>query len=122
VTEQAIAGSCLARRNQQQGSFVYAGTGGLPENPSSATDEEESLSVRLPEPKPNSPRSGASEANSEDVSSSAETVIYPAQTAPNWQIGDPIIEPTNLIKTADGRLLWVRDGIDDISSQICQGS
>jgi filamentous hemagglutinin family protein len=117
VVEEAIQGSCLARRNQQQGSFVYAGTGGLPENPSSATDEEESLSVRLPEPKPTS---NASEADSEEVSSAAETVIYPAQTALNWQIGDPIIEPTNLIKTADGRLLWVRKGVDDISSQICQ--
>jgi filamentous hemagglutinin family protein len=120
VTEQAIAGSCLARRNEQQGSFVYAGKGGLPENPSSAIDEEESLSVRLPKPKPSSPTSGASEANSEEVSPSAETVIYPAQTARKWQIGDPIIEPTNLIKTADGRLLWVRKGVDDVSSQICQ--
>jgi filamentous hemagglutinin family protein len=120
VTEQAIAGSCLVRRNQQQGSFVYAGTGGLPENPSSATDEEESLSVRLLEQTPTSTTSRALEADSENVSSSAETVIYPAQTALNWQIGDPIFEPTNLIKTADGRLLWVRKGVDDVSSQICQ--
>jgi filamentous hemagglutinin family protein len=120
VTEQAIAGSCLARRNQQQGSFVYAGTGGLPENPSSATDEEESLSVRLLEKKITSPASGKLEADSEEVSSSAETIIYPAQTARKWQIGDPIIEPTNLIRTADGRLFWVRKGVDNVSSQICQ--
>ena len=121
VTEQALAGSCLARRNEQQGSFVYAGTGGLPVNPASATDEEESLSVQLPEKKATSRRSQAPNKNFAAVSSVVKTVIYPAQTTPNWQIGSPIIEPTNLIRSADGRLLWVREGVDDIDifSQIC---
>jgi filamentous hemagglutinin family protein len=120
VAEEALQGSCFARRNPQQGSFVYGGAGGLPVSPSSAIDEESSLSSQLPEVQPNSQTSGSSELSGEDNSAAGETVIYSAQIAQKWQVGEPIIEPTNLIKTADGRLLWVRKGKDDISSQICQ--
>lgn len=120
VAEEALQGSCLTRRNSQQGSFVYGGTGGLPASPDSAIDEEPSLSSQLPEVQPDLETSGSSDSGAEDNSSSAETIIYPAQTANQWQVGDPIIEPTNLIKTADGRLLWVRKQADNASSLICQ--
>jgi filamentous hemagglutinin family protein len=120
VAEEALQGSCFARRNSRQGSFVYGGAGGLPVSPSSAIDEESSLSSQLPEVQPNSQTSGSSDLGSEDGFAAAETVVYPAQTAQKWKVGEPIIEPTNLIKTADGRLLWVRKQVDDASSLICQ--
>jgi filamentous hemagglutinin family protein len=120
VAEEALQGSCFARRNSRQGSFVYGGAGGLPVSPSSAIDEESSLSSQLPEVQLNSQTSGSSDLGGEDSSAAAETVVYPAQTAQKWQVGEPIIEPTNLIKTADGRLLWVRKQVDDASSLICQ--
>jgi filamentous hemagglutinin family protein len=120
VAEEALQGSCFARRNSRQDSFVYGGAGGLPVSPSSAIDEESSLSFQLPEVQPNSQTSRSSDLDSEDNSAAAETVIYSAPTAQKWQVGEPIIEPTNLIKTADGRLLWVRKQVDNASSLICQ--
>jgi hypothetical protein len=69
---------------------------------------------------PNSQTSRSSDLGGEDNSAAAETVIYSAQTPQKWQVGEPIIEPTNLIKTADGRLLWVRKQMDDALSLICQ--
>jgi len=120
VVEEALQGSCFARRNSRQGSFVYGGGGGLPVSPSSAIDEESSLSSQLPEVQPNSQTSGSSDLGGENNSAAGETVIYSAQTAQKWQVGEPIIEPTNLIKTADGRLLWVRKQVDNASSLICQ--
>jgi filamentous hemagglutinin family protein len=120
VAEEALQGSCFVRRNSRQGSFVYGGAGGLPVSPSSAIDEESSLSSQLPEVQPNLQTSGSSDLGSEDSSAAGETVVYPVQTAQKWQVGEPIIEPTNLIKTADGRLLWVRKQVDDASSLICQ--
>ena len=119
VAEEALQGSCFARRNSRQGSFVYGGAGGLPVSPSSAIDEESSLSSQLPEVQPNS-QTRSSDLGGEDNSSVAETVIYPAKTAQKWQVGDPIIEPTDLIKTPDGRLLLVRKQADNASSLICQ--
>ncbi|NJL50974.1 MAG: hypothetical protein HC930_00090 [Hydrococcus sp. SU_1_0] len=110
----------FARRNSQQGSFVYGGAGGLPVSPSSAIDEESSLSSQLPEVKPNSQTSRSSDLGGEDNSAAAETVVQSTPTAQKWQVGEPIIEPTNLIKTADGRLLWVRKQVNNASSLICQ--
>jgi filamentous hemagglutinin family protein len=120
LAAEALQGSCFAHRNSRQGSFVYGGAGGLPVSPSSAIDEESSLSSQLPEVQSNSQTSRFSDLGAEDNSAAGETVIYPAQTAQKWQVGEPIIEPTNLIKTADGRLLWVRKQVDNASSLICQ--
>ena len=94
VAKKALAGSCFARRNSRQGSFVYGGTGGLPVSPDSPMEEEASMSSRLSRVKPNLPSPNPLEVNS-------------TPTPQKWQIGDPIVEPTHLIKTADGRLLWV---------------
>ena len=113
VAEKALQGSCFARRNSQQGSFVYGGTGGLPANPDSAVDEEPSLSSRLPDI-----RSNPQVLNPSDVNS-ADAAIRSAPTAQKWQIGDPIVEPTNLVKTADGRSLWVNQKASRNSS-VCQ--
>ena len=120
VAEEALQGSCFVRRNSQQGSFVYRGVGGLPVSPSSAIDEEKSLSSQLPAVQINSTTHHSPDESWRDSSLPEEITIYPAQTTLNWQVGEPIIEPTNLIETADGRLLWVRKQVDDSSSSICQ--
>ena len=101
VAKKALQGSCFASRNSQQGSFVYSGTGGLPASPDLAIDEEPSLSSGLPEIRPNLQTSDPSDVNS------ARTISHSARADRKWQIGDPIVEPTDLVKTADGRLLWV---------------
>ena len=113
VAEKALQGSCFARRNSQQGSFVYGGTGGLPANPDSAVDEEPSLSSRLPDIRSNPQVSNPSDVNF------ADAVIRSAPTTQKWQIGDPIVEPTNLVKTADGRSLWVNQEASR-NSLVCQ--
>ena len=113
VAEKALQGSCFARRNSQQGSFVYSGTGGLPASPDLSIDEEPSLSSGLPETRPNSQTSNSSDADS------AETTSHSAPVPQKWQVGDPIVEPTNLVKTADGRSLWVNQKASR-DSLICQ--
>ena len=113
VAEKALQGSCFARRNSQQGSFVYGGTGGLPVSPDSAIDEEVNFSYRLLKGKPNRNSSSSSDIDS------AETTIETAAAVPKWQIGDPIVEPTNLVKTADGRMLWVNKQASR-DSLVCQ--
>ena len=97
VAKQALQGSCFARRNSQQGSFVYGGTGGLPVSPDSMIEEEESTSSRLSRVEPGLPQPNPLETKPD--------YMYPEDY--EWQPGDPIIEPTDLVKTKDGRLLWV---------------
>ena len=106
VAKQALQGSCFARRNSQQGSFVYGGTGGLPVSPDSMIEEEESFSSRLSRVEPSLPSPNPLETSS-------------PPTQEKWQIGDPIVEPTHLVKTKDGRLLWVNK-IASRDSLFCQ--
>ena len=97
IAEKALQGSCFTSRNSQQGSFVYGGTGGLPVSPDSMVEEEESTSSRLSQVKPGLPQPNPLETKPD--------YMYPEDY--EWQPGDPIIEPTDLVKTKDGRLLWV---------------
>ena len=109
VAEKALQGSCFTSRNSQQDSFVYGGTGGLPVSPDSMIEEEESASSRLSQVKPGLPQPNPLETKPD--------YMYPEDY--EWQPGDPIIEPTDLIKTKDGRLLWVNRHVskDDL---VCQ--
>lgn len=86
--EQVIAGSCLARRNSQQGSFVVTGSGGLPISPYSNIESWGDSTQSQPQSnKPTQPVDSAQ-----------------AEAAPKkWQPGDPIVEAQTLIVTADGR-------------------
>jgi large exoprotein involved in heme utilization and adhesion len=88
-TEDAIAGSCLARRNVEQGTFVVTGTGGLAPTPYNALTSQYTIT----EIKPIQPTVGA-----------ADSAPSMATTAP-WKIGDPIVEARALVRTADGRIL-----------------
>ena len=97
--EEALARSCLARRNQQQGSFTYTGTGGVPIAPESAINERESLSAPL----------------TANPSGTLPVAPLPAAqeqwivSLPPWQSGDPIIRGQKLVRTADGRTLLVAE-------------
>jgi hypothetical protein len=95
--EKVIAGSCLARRNQQRGSFTYTGTGGVPIAPESTINERESVSI--PQKIQPLPTSGVSPFPSEQD----QWIV----SVPPWQSGDPIIRGQKLLHTKDGRTLLV---------------
>jgi filamentous hemagglutinin family protein len=91
--EQVIAGSCLARRNAEQGSFTVTGTGGLPRNPYDSIQGEYKVSdvqglpevAQQPTPSP-SPQ--------------------PQASIPNpWKQGDPIQEAQGMTVTENGRII-----------------
>jgi filamentous hemagglutinin family protein len=84
--DQVVAGSCLARRNVEQGSFTVTGTGGLPRTPYEAISGRYAVTGIQP-----IQRSG-------NVSNGATVV----DTAP-WKPGDPIQEAQGMIVTVDGR-------------------
>jgi filamentous hemagglutinin family protein len=87
--EQAIASSCLARRNAQQGSFTVTGTGGLPTTPYEAiTGRYKVTDVQGLAPL---------------TSSSLSTSQSPPPTS--WKLGDPIQEAQGMTVTADGHIL-----------------
>ncbi|MBD1805467.1 filamentous hemagglutinin N-terminal domain-containing protein [Microcoleus sp. FACHB-SPT15] len=92
-TEQAIASSCLARRNVEQGSFTVTGTGGLPQNPYEAISGQYQLStVQGLQPLPQ-----------QQASSPIPNPSSPPPTS--WKLGDPIQEAQGMTVTRDGRII-----------------
>jgi filamentous hemagglutinin family protein len=91
--EQVIAGSCLTRRNAQQGSFTVTGTGGLPRNPYDSIQGEYKVSdvQGLPEVA---------------VQPTASPSPKPQASTPNpWKQGDPIQEAQGMTVTENGRII-----------------
>jgi filamentous hemagglutinin family protein len=86
--DSVVAGSCLARRNVERGSFTVTGTGGLPASPYEAMGSRYGVSNIQP-----------IGANSQ-VSKPATIVA----TAP-WKRGEPIREAQGMTVTADGRTI-----------------
>lgn len=92
--EQAIANSCLARRNAERGSFTVTGTDGLPQNPYESSGgrydltEVQSLSPRETQPV------------SSSIPNSRSSVI-----ANRWKLGDPVQEAQGMTMTPQGRIL-----------------
>lgn len=87
--EQAIAYSCLSRRNAERGSFTVTGTGGLPRTPYEAMRGQYQVS------------------EVQGLSPSASSPSRKPQT-PNvqkWKLGDPVQEAQGMTATADGRIL-----------------
>lgn len=84
-----IASSCIARSNDNQGSFVVTGSGGLQTNPNS--------DVTLPY----SPQTAHAINN---VATQPPTQ-HNSKTYLAWSRGAEIKEATQLIKTQDGRLI-----------------
>lgn len=88
-TEQAIASSCFARRNVEQGSFTSTGTGGLPTTPYDAQGGRYPVTQVQSLPHPATPQTSA-----------------PTPQPPStWKLGDPIQEAQGISITPDGRIL-----------------
>ncbi|GAA6614755.1 hypothetical protein [Scytonema sp. NUACC26] len=88
-TNALIASSCIARSNQQKGTFVITGSGGLPNRPGDA---------------------------SVSLYSTGSVRSVPSSTRPSdnsvirqWQKGDPIIEPQGVYQLPNGKLVLSRE-------------
>jgi large exoprotein involved in heme utilization and adhesion len=94
--DQVVAGSCIARRNAQQGSFVVTGVGGLPSNP---------LDDKIPG---RFETRGVRSLNETQQTSDRRQPPIPNPQLPTpttWKLGDPIQEAQGLITTSDGRMI-----------------
>ncbi len=88
-TNALIASSCIARSNQQKGTFVITGSGGLPNRPGDA---------------------------SVSLYSTGSVRSVPTNTRPSnnssirqWQKGDPIVEPQGVYQLPNGKLVLSRE-------------
>ncbi len=110
-TEQVVAGSCLANRNRQQGTFVVTGTGGLVPTPYDPISGRYNVVTLQPL------RDGLSRPG----------VWKPGNTSPSarWKIGDPIVEAQSIVVTPDGRTLLAASsakGMTESSNMVCHPS
>jgi large exoprotein involved in heme utilization and adhesion len=97
-TEQIVAGSCLARRNAVHGSFVIAGTGGLPNDPYSLIRSQyRVMSVQ-------SIGDSASRSSKQPMQE-----FLPLPTPKHWKPGDRVQEAQGFMKTVDGRIVLGTD-------------
>ncbi len=83
-TNALIANSCIARRNQQNGSFFVTGSGGLPARPNDA------------------PLPSYSTGDVQPVSIQESTKLSTQKR--RWQIGDPVLEPSGVYELPNGKL------------------
>jgi filamentous hemagglutinin family protein len=82
-TDNLLANSCVVRNQEQVGTFIITGPGGLPQRPGD----------NAPSAYPTAPvRSIPDEANDQ-----------------SWQPGDPIVEPQGVYQLADGRMVLSRE-------------
>lgn len=87
--DQVVAGSCLARRNVERGSFTVTGTGGLPSSPYEAVSGRYAVSSVQPIQ------------GSGNVSNGTTNV----SDTTTWKPGNPIQEAQGMVATADGRFI-----------------
>ncbi|MGF1481623.1 MAG: filamentous hemagglutinin N-terminal domain-containing protein [Cyanophyceae cyanobacterium] len=87
-TETLIANSCVVPRDEQRGTFIITGAGGLPVRPGEA-----SVSAY--------PTGTIQTVPNQDSSSHPDA-------AHSWQYGNPIIEPTGTYRLASGQLILSR--------------
>ena len=92
--DQVVAGSCLARRTTEQGSFTVTGVGGLPRTPYDAV----SANYPIAQVRPLPGRGATVPASETGLSNSHLPAI-------GWQPGDPIQEAQGLITLPDGRIV-----------------
>ena len=89
-TNTIIANSCIVRSNEENGTFLITGSGGLLINPSDA------------------PLSKYSTGSIRSIPSNSEK--SPAYTTHRkWKIGDPVIEPQGVYKLPNGQLVLSRE-------------
>ena len=92
-TTTLLSNSCILRSQEQPGSFIITGSGGLPTAPGSG--------------KISPFATGTVRTIPTDGSSSPST-----QPDRPWQIGDPIVEPQQVYRLADGRLVLSRECVE----------
>ena len=108
--DQVVAGSCLARRNVERGSFTVTGTGGLQPTPYDAqSDRYRLVDVQPLEEEGERGRQG--EGETENNQSPIQDSIPPTplqkggDEIQNWKLGDRVVEAQAMTATADGRIL-----------------
>ena len=112
-TEQVVAGSCLARRNVDQGKFTVTGTGGLP-----VTPYDDRLNGWYALPEDITVLSGSRKTERSPFSTSTAT------TLPRWKKGDPIVEAQGILRSTDGRTILASSTrtIGSTESLICNSN
>jgi large exoprotein involved in heme utilization and adhesion len=90
--DQVVAGSCLAQRNAEQGSFTVTGTGGLQRTPYDAIRGDYPVTDVQP-----------IEDNPEPDNQSPQSKL-PIQDS-SWKLGDPVQEAQGMMVTLDGRII-----------------
>jgi len=105
--EEVMKNSCFARRNKKQARFVVTGNGGLPESPGDSV---------MPMPL------FSAEGLDEELEPQSPPQDSPAPADDDWQVGDPVVEATGIIKTKDGRTLlgMVGSNLPDVKDAICR--
>ncbi|MEL7226855.1 MAG: hypothetical protein AAGL17_18970, partial [Cyanobacteria bacterium J06576_12] len=90
ISVKFFSNSCISPNGSVAGSFTIPGAGDLP-----ATSEDSTTSVYslgdvqpLPTQQPLQPQSSR------------------PQSRPEWEIGDPVVEPESVVKLADGRVVF----------------
>ncbi|MBD2341692.1 filamentous hemagglutinin N-terminal domain-containing protein [Calothrix sp. FACHB-156] len=89
--EQAIAGSCIARRNVQQGSFTVTGNGGKPLTPYEPILGKYQLTTLQ------------SIGNIDSSTNPQNSKLQPQTTS--WKLGDPVVEAQSMNVTPEGRIV-----------------
>ena len=114
TTEQALAGSCIARRNIESGSFVVTGSGGLPINPYSGIERWDNLTGI---------QSAIENTQAQESALPALDRNAGRGIPGKWKLGDPIVEAQTLIVKADGRASLVASSpqpkVSNADSLVC---
>lgn len=100
--DQIVAGSCIARRNVEQGSFTVTGVGGLPRTPYDTIAGRygvAGLRSLNGEPVTTIPT------NSNGLVGTAPSPTPTTAKIPTWQPGNPIQEAQGMMVLPDGRLV-----------------
>lgn len=108
--EEVVARSCVTDTYAQRGSFVSEGNTGLPSNPETTIDE---FNLQATNKKKEFQPSVESNTPNRAIATATPTT-YISSVAP-WQprTGTPIVRGTELVRTNDGRLLFVAEASSD---------
>ena len=114
-TESLIANSCIARRyEQQRGSFIITGTGGIPFRPGDAyVMRYQTGTVRSIPNEGDGGETSVARGNAPASVSASQSSPTPQQltstTRRPWKMGDLIIEPTGIYQLPNGELIMSRE-------------
>ena len=105
-TDQLLAQSCLTQRNAQRGRFTYTGRGGQRVRPGFRIDEGDQLGVPP---------------IAQETSQVEEQPEEAVPVGANWQPGDPIVEGSRGVRTADGRVFLVASSeVQGVNEMTCR--